>query len=99
MGGIEIWQLLRVMASLVVVVVLIVISLRFALPLLQRMQSKAMAEKRIQVAEITPLDRTTRLALVKVEGREYFLALTAERVTSIDSWTQETPEPEEEITS
>lgn len=51
------------------------------------------------MAEITPLDRTTRLALVKVEEREYFLALSAERVTPIDSWTQETPEPEEEITS
>lgn len=83
------------MASLAVVVVLIVVTLRFGLPLLQKFQRNAGTPRRIQVIEITPLDRSTRLALVEVENREYFLALTADRVARLDSWPKETLQSEE----
>jgi flagellar biosynthetic protein FliO len=83
----ELWTLLRVVVSLAVVLALAVVALRFGLPRLMGMGALGGArQRRLEVLESAPLDRQHRVALVRVEGREYLLGVGAAQVTALDSW-------------
>lgn len=82
----DVMTLARVAASLLVVLVLVVVSLRLAGPWLQRMSRPRGG--RIVIAEIVPLDREHRLALVHVDDRELLVGFGRGGVQRLAWWQQ-----------
>jgi flagellar biogenesis protein FliO len=72
--------------SLVVVLALAVVALRWVLPRLMGLTPGRGGERRLRLVEALPLDRQHRVALLRAGAREYLLGLGGGRVTAIDSW-------------
>lgn len=73
--GSEIWTLLRVLLSLVVVLSLAVVLLRYGLPWLQKLQGFTPARGQLEIVQIVALDRLHKLAVVRYAGRELLLGI------------------------
>lgn len=73
----ELWTLLRVLISLVVVLSLAVVVLRFGLPWLQRLQGFAgrRGPAPVELVQVLSLDRLHRLAVVRYQQRELLLGI------------------------
>jgi hypothetical protein len=71
-GAAELWTLLRVLLSLVVVLTLAVVALRFGLPWLHGMAGRRRTQ--VQVLEIAALDRQHKVAVLRYRGRELLVA-------------------------
>jgi hypothetical protein len=71
----ELWTLLRVLLSLVVVLSLAVVLLRFGLPWLQRLQGAGARRGPLELVQVVAVDRLHRLAVVRYAGRELVLGI------------------------
>ncbi|MEM6455484.1 MAG: flagellar biosynthetic protein FliO [Acidobacteriota bacterium] len=76
--------LVRVLLSLVVVLGLAVVLLRFGLPRISGLQVNR--ETRLQLIELRPLDRQHKLALVRARDSQLLLGLGDGRVTLLQTW-------------
>ena len=75
----EAWLLLRGLLSLVAVLLLAVVALRFGLPWLVR-QRAGVGPRQVVVEDVCLLDRNHRLYVVRFGGERLLLATTSERV-------------------
>lgn len=71
----ELWTLLRVLLSLVVVLSLAVVVLRFGLPWLQRLQGGAGRRGPLELVQVLTVDRLHRLAVVRWGERELLVGV------------------------
>lgn len=99
----DLWILLRVLASLAVVLALALVVLRWVLPRLGPMALGGRKSPRLGVLEVRPLDREHRLALVEVvrAGRrqEVLVAFGGGGATFFDAWPADTGDDPEEVES
>lgn len=88
-------MILRVIASLIFVLALAIVLLKFGLPIFVRARSRS--KSRVKVIEIVSLDRQHRLAIIQVEEQSMLIGYGGGAFTRLAQWSGPDSKPGNEF--